>query len=160
MENFIQIKKSNKFVVGIKDENGVDTGNTIEFDLEDIDLPFKLNDCAKQHDENLKELKRKFAVIEKKKDTKTKNQILSYNTEAKIKAIKEFYLKEEKALDLFLGENGTKKILNGRKPYYTMFDDISEMLEPILPKLTENAHTIEDRIKSKYTLKNEEDNII
>ena len=37
MENFIQIKKSNKFVVGIKDENGVDTGNTIEFDLEDID---------------------------------------------------------------------------------------------------------------------------
>lgn len=160
MENFIQIKKSNKFVVGIKDENGVDTGNTIEFDLEDIDLPFKLNDCAKQHDENLKELKRKFAVIEKKKDTKTKNQILSYNTEAKIKAIKEFYLKEEKALDLFLGENGTKKILNGRKPYYTMFDDISEMLEPILPNLTKNAKSIEEKIKSKYSLKNEEDNII
>lgn len=160
MENFIQIKKSNKFVVGIKDENGVDTGNTIEFDLEDIDLPFKLNDCAKQHDENLKELKRKFAVIEKKKDTKTKNQILSYNTEAKIKAIKEFYLKEEKALDLFLGENGTKKILNGRKPYYTMFDDISEMLEPILPNLTKNAKSIEEKIKSKYSLKNEEDNVI
>lgn len=160
MENFIQIKKSNKFVVGIKDENGVDTGNTIEFDLEDIDLPFKLNDCAKQHDENVKELKRKFAVIDKKKDTKSKNQIISSNTEARIKALKEFYIKEEKALDLFLGENGTKKLLNGRKPYYTMFDDISEMLQPILPNLTKNAKSIEEKIKSKYSLKNEEDNII
>lgn len=155
MEDFIQIKKSNKFVVGIRDEEGNDTGNTIEFDLEDLDLPFKINDCAKQHNENIKELKRKYAVIDKKKDVKGK-YILSANEEAKIKALKEFYVKEEKALDLFLGDGATKKLLNGRNPYYTMYDDITEMLEPILPKLTNNAKSIEDRIRSKYSNKKEE----
>lgn len=155
MEDFIQLKKDNILRIGIKDANGKDTGEHLEFDLEDIDLPFKLNDCEKQHIENLQELKRKYAVIDKKKDVKGK-YILSANEEAKIKALKEFYVKEEKALDLFLGDGATKKLLNGRNPYYTMYEDIGEMLEPILPKLTNNAKSIEDRIRSKYSNKKEE----
>jgi len=55
------------------------------------------------------------------------------------------------ALDLFLGEGGTKKLLNGRKPYYEMYDDINDILEPILPKLQKTAEDIEDRIKQKYS---------
>lgn len=156
MEDFIQLKKSNILKIGIKDADGKDTGEHLEFDLEDIDLPFRLNDCEKQHNEDLQELKRKFLVIDKKQDVKGKNSIMSANEEAKIKALQEFYKKEEKALDLFLGDGGTRKLLNGRNPYYTMYDDISEMLEPILPKLTNNAKSIEDRIRSKYSNKKEE----
>ena len=155
MEDFIQLKKSNILKIGIKDADGKDTGEHLEFDLEDIDLPFKLNDCEKLHQENLSELKRKFLLIDKKRDKKSKN-ILSANEQAKLKALQEFYKKEQQALDLFLGENGTRKLLNGRNPYYTMYDDISEMLEPILPKLTNNAKSIEDRIRSKYSNKKEE----
>lgn len=156
MEDFIQLKKSNILKIGIKDADGKDTGEHLEFDLEDIDLPFRLNDCEKQHNEDLQELRRKFLVIDKKQDVKGKNSIMSANEEAKIKALQEFYKKEEKALDLFLGDGGTRKLLNGRNPYYTMYDDISEMLEPILPKLTNNAKSIEDRIRSKYSNKKEE----
>lgn len=156
MEDFIQLKKSNILKIGIKDADGKDTGEHLEFDLEDIDLPFRLNDCEKQHNEDLQELKRKFLVIDKKQDVKGKNSIMSANEEAKIKALQEFYKKEEKALDLFLGDGGTRKLLNGRNPYYTMYDDISEMLKPILPKLTNNAKSIEDRIRSKYSNKKEE----
>ena len=160
MEEYIKLKKDSIIKIGIRDSEGNDTGEHLEFDLEDIDLAFKLNDCAKMHDENVKELKRTYAVIEKKKDVKKKNSIMSVNTEAKIKALKEFYVKEEKALDLFLGEGGTKKLLNGRSPYYTMYDDISEMIEPIVPLLSKNAKSIEDRIKEKYKPNKKEDNIL
>ena len=61
------------------------------------------------------------------------------------------------ALDLFLGEGGTKKLLNGRKPYYSMYDDISEMLEPILPKLKLSADSIVEKIKEKYSNTKEND---
>lgn len=159
MEDFIKLKKSNILKIGIKDADGKDTGEHLEFDLEDIDLPFRLNDCEKQHNENLQELKRKFIIIDKKQDVKGKN-IMSANEEAKLKAMQEFYRKEEQALDLFLGENGTKKLLNGRKPYYTMYDDISEILEPILPKLTANAKSIEDKIKAKYKVNKDEDSVL
>lgn len=159
MEDFIQLKKSNILKIGIKDAEGNDTGEHLEFDLEDIELPFKLSDCDKQHKRNLSELKRKFLVIDKKQDKKG-NNLFSANEEAKIKAMKEFYEKEEKALDLFLGEGGTKKLLNGRNPYYTMYDDISQILEPIYPKLELNAHSIEEKIKSKYKTDKKEDNVI
>lgn len=159
MEDFIQLKKDSILRIGIKDAEGKDTGEHLEFDLEDINLPFRLNDCEKQHSENLQELKRKFLVIDKKQDVKGKN-LMSANEEAKIKALQEFYKKEEQALDLFLGEGGTRKLLNGRNPYYTMYDDISEMLKPILPKLTDNVHNIENKIKAKYKIDKKEDNVL
>ena len=64
MENFIQIKKSNILKIGIKDENGVDTGEILEFDIESIELPLKLNQCEMQHRKNLENLKGQFLVID------------------------------------------------------------------------------------------------
>lgn len=159
MENFIQLKKDNIFRVGIRDVEGNETGEHLEFDLEDIELPFRINDCEKMHNENVQKLKAEMIIINKKQDKKGK-YLLSANEEAKLKAIKEFYNEEEKALDLFLGEGGTRKLLNGRKPYYSMYDDISEMLEPIMPKLTERVTSIEDKIKEKYKINKDEDNVL
>lgn len=155
MENFIQLKKDNILRIGIKDTDGNATGEHLEFDLEDIDLPLRINQCDMQHKKNVQNLKMQFAIIEKKEDKKGKF-ILSWKEEEKLKVLKNFYEKEMEALDLFLGKGGTKKLLNGRSPYLSMYDDIGEILEPIMPKLKVKADDIADKIKSKYGSKKED----
>lgn len=148
----IQLKKDNILRIGIKEADGTDTGNVLEFDLEDIELPIKLQECIEEHKKNVQTLKAQYIIIDKKPDKKGK-KVMSANEEAKIKAMQEFYKKEMEALDMFLGEGGTNKLLNGRKPYFTMFDDINEYLEPIIPLIKERAGSIEDKIKAKYAKK-------
>lgn len=156
MADFIQLKKDNILRIGIKDTEGNDTGEHLEFDMEDIELPLRINQCEFQHRKNLQYLKTEFAIIEKKEDKKGKF-ILSWKEEEKIKIFQEFYKREMEALDLFLGKNGTKKILNGRNPYYSMYDDIGEILEPILPKLKLRTDDIISKIKNKYEHKKEKE---
>lgn len=151
-ENFIQLKKDNILRIGIRDSEGKPTGEHLEFDLEDIELPLKLNQCNMQHKKNLEYIKNQFIIIDKRQDVKGK-QIISKNEEDKLKALKEFYKREMDALDLFLGKNGTKKLLNGRNPYYSMYDDISEIIKPILPKLELRAEDIKNKIVKKYNNK-------
>lgn len=112
-------------------------------------MPLKLNQCELEHKKNLQSIQAQIIIIDKKQDKKGK-QLLSWKEEEKIKAFNEFYKKEMKALDLFLGEGGTEKLLNGRKPYYSMYEDISEVLEPILPMIKERTINITDKIKAKY----------
>ena len=156
MENFIQLKKDNILRFGIKTSDGVDTGEHLEFDLEDIELPLRINQCEAQHRKNLEYLKMQFTIIDKKEDRKGKF-VLTWREEEKLKVLQEFYKREMDALDLFLGENGTKKLLNGRKPYVTMYQDINEMLEPIMPKLEIRADNIINKIKGKYGSNKEKD---
>lgn len=157
--DFIQLKKDNILRIGIKDTKGNDTGEHLEFDMEDIELPLRLNECEAKHRKNLEFLKSQFVIIDKKEDKKGKF-ILTWKEEEKLKVLQEFYNREMEALDLFLGENGTKKLLNGRKPYYSMYEDISEMLEPILPKLKLKADDIANKIKEKYSNKATEKNVL
>lgn len=158
MDDFIQLKKDNILRIGIKDSEGKDTKEHLEFDLEDIELPLKLSECEFKHKKNIEYLKNQMIIIDKKQDKKGK-YILSSNEKEKILVIKEFYQREIKALDLFLGEGGTNKILNGRKPYYSMYDDISKIIEPILPKLQIKAQDIAKKIKEKYSNKKEENTL-
>lgn len=155
-ENFIQLKKDNILRIGIKDSDGNNTGEHLEFDLEDINLPLRLNECDEKHRKNLENLKYQFVIIDKKEDKKGK-KILSWKEEEKLKALKSFYAEEEKALDLFLGQGGTRKLLNGREPYYSMYEDISEILEPIMPQLKLRADDIAKKIKDKYSNNNKQD---
>ena len=159
MADFIQLKKDNILRIGIKDIEGNDTGEHLEFDMEDIELPLRLNECEARHRKNLEFLKMQFVIIDKKEDKKGKF-ILSWKEEEKLKVLQEFYKRETEALDLFLGENGTKKLLNGRKPYYSMYEDISEILEPIMPKLKLRADDIANKIKEKYSNKATEKNVL
>ena len=156
MEDIIQLKKRKDILkLGLADEEGNvlkdNDGNNIflEFDLGDIELPLKYNRCVNQIEEARKKLKTQFIIIDKKQDHKGR-QLLSYNEEQKAKAVKQFYRDMEIAMDLFLGEGGTKKYLNGRNPYWEMWDDISEALEPHLDKMKLTITDMTDRIKSKY----------
>lgn len=155
MEDFIKLKKDSIFRVGIKDANGKETGDHLEFDMEDIELPLKLNECEAQHRKNIDYLKMQFIIADKKEEKKGKF-ILSSKEEEKLKLLKEFYKREMEALDLFLGKGGTAKLLNGRNPYYSMYEDISDILEPIMPKLKLNVDDITKKIKEKYSVKKEE----
>ena len=156
MADFIQLKKDNILRIGIKDANGVDTGEHLEFDLEDIELPLRLKQCEAKHYKNVEFVRNQFVIINKKEDKKGKFY-LSSNEEEKIKVLQEFYKRETEALDLFLGDGGTKKMLGGRNPYISMYDDINEMLAPILPKIQIRAEDIMNKIKGKYGEKKETD---
>ena len=159
-ENFIQLKKDSILRIGIKDNDGNDTGEHLEFDMEDINLALRLNECDEKHRKNLEFLRNQFIIIDKKEDKKGK-KILSLKEEEKLKVLQEFYKREMEALDLFLGENGTKKLLNGRNPYYSMYEDINDMLKPILPKLKLRADDIAKKIKDKYSnVNNQEKNVL
>ena len=147
---YIQLKKDDILRVGIKDANGKDTGEHLEFDLEDIELPLRIEEAMEKHKRNMEELQKRKFILDKNKDNKR-------NDMETLKLMKEFFVKEEKTLDLFLGKGGTKKMLNGRKYYYTMFDDIIEMLDPIFPLIEERAGKIADKIKNKYGNKEEEE---
>ena len=157
--DFIQLKKDNILRIGIKDAKGNDTGEHLEFDMEDIELPLRLNECEAKHRKNLEFLKSQFVIIDKKEDKKGKF-ILSWKEEEKLKVLQEFYKREMEALDLFLGQDGTKKLLNGRNPYYSMYEDINDMLEPILPQLKLKADDIANKIKEKYSNKATEKNVL
>lgn len=157
MADFIQLKKRNTTKIGIKDANGKPTGDYLEFDFEDIELPLKWQEVIEEHKNNVNYIKMQFKIIEKRPDKKGK-KLLSVNEEEEIKLLKEFYRREAQALNKFLGENGVEKLLQGSNYYYEMFDDINEYLKPILPTLDQSMASTAEKIKNKY--KNTESNVI
>ncbi len=158
MEDYIKLKKRNILKIGIKDEDGKPKRDEkgreifIEFDLEDINTADNYNKCVYLTQKANSVLKNDIAIINKKQDVKGKG-IMTKNEEAKMEALKRFYKSTEEAMDLFLGKGGTSKIFDDTR-YLTMFDDLVEMLEPIMPKLKINFETIEKKIKEKYSSKN------
>lgn len=157
--DYIKIKKRKDILkLGIKDEVGNivkdEDGNEVflQFNLGDIELPLKYNRCINLIDKARKDLKMQFIIIDKKQDHKGK-QLLSSNEEAKMKVMKQYYRDMENAMDLFLGEGGTRKYLNGANPYWEMFDDISEAIEPFMNQMDLTVNSMTERIKEKYKVK-------
>lgn len=156
-DNFIHLNESNLLRLGIRTADGVDTGEYLEFDLEDIELPLKYQDLLEQEKKNRQNLKNQITIIEKRQDVKGK-KLMSKNEEDKIKAINEFYKKEVEVLNGFLGERGVEKLLNGRKVGWTTLEEIDELVtKQIQPYLKDNMTSITDKIKNKYGHKEETD---
>lgn len=167
MKDYIKLKEKSEIVrLGImdeegnivKDENGKEV--CLEFDFGDIDLTLKYNKCVKMIEDARRNLKNQIVIINKKKDYKRKNQLLSVNEEEKVKAIKKYYKDTEEAMDLFLGQGGTKKFLNGRKPYWEMFDDLSEAIKPYMSKFNASITEMTERIKNKYKVQEKQGEIL
>lgn len=156
-DNFIQLNKDNILRLGIKTADGEDTGEHLEFDLEDIELPLKYQDLLEQEKKNRQNLKNQIVIIEKRQDVKGK-KLMSKNEEDKIRAINDFYKKEVEILNGFLGERGVEKLLNGRKVGWTTLEEIDELIsKQIAPYLKQNMVNISDKIKKKYGSKEETD---
>lgn len=159
-ENIIKLNNDNILRFTIEDENGNDTGNYLEFDLEDIELPLRYQELVEKDKKNKQWLDNQFTIIEKRQDVKGK-KLLTKNQEDKLKAINEYLKKEEEVYDMFLGEDGVKKLLNGRKLRWTTFNEIDEIISDcIIPKLDINLDNMANKIKSKYKIDEKEENVL
>lgn len=149
-DNFIQLNKDDVLRLEIRTDKGEPTGEFLEFDLEDIELPLKYQDMIEKDRKNKEYLQNQLVVIEKRQDIKEK-KLLSKNQEDKIRAINDFLNKEKEVYNMFLGERGVEKILNGRKLSWTCLREIDEIIEKqIAPKLDFSMEKITDKIKKTY----------
>lgn len=152
----IQLKNENILRLEIKTDKGETTGDYLEFDLEDIELPLIYQEILEKLKSSRKKLKEKFLIIDKQKDHKGK-KLMSSNEEAKIKVLNDFYKEQIEIYNMFLGENGVQKLLHGRKLRWTTLREIDELIEKqIAPKLDITLDNITKKIKEKYSVKKED----
>ena len=160
-DNYIQLKKDvNTIRFGIRDENGNDTGNFLEFNLTRVDLLEKYQRMLEEDKKNRTDANNKLIILSKKQDHKGK-KLLSYKEEEEIRIKREFMQKEVQIYNMFLGENGVEKILNGRELTWFTLNEIDEIIEKVIyPKLEISAKNIKNEIMSKYSSKDKKDDVI
>jgi hypothetical protein len=160
-DNYIQIKNDGDILeLKIVDEKGHETGESLVFNLEDIELPIKYQQIIEDDKKARLDLKNQFIIIDKKQDHKGK-KLLSANEEAKIKALQEFYKKEVQIYNMFLGERGVEKLLNGRELSWSTLDYIDELINKyIMPKIKVSAESIKNKIMKKYSNVKERNDVI
>ena len=101
-------------------------------------------------------LRKELIIIDKRQDIKGK-KLLSKNEEDRLKAINKFFKEEVEIYNMFLGENGVQKLLNGKKLGWTSLTEIDEIIEKqILPYFEKERKSIEDRVMNKYKIENKE----
>ena len=149
-DNVIKLNKDDVLRLEIRTSDDIPTGEYLEFDLEDIELPLRYQELIEKDKKNKEHLKNELTIIEKRQDVKGK-KLLSKNEEDKIKALNDFYNKEIEVYNMFLGKNGVQKLLNGRKVKWTTFEEIDRIIEEqILPHINISMDKITDKIKNKY----------
>jgi len=155
-EKYIQLDKSDTLKLGIRDAEGKPTGEYLEFDLEDIELPLRLQNMIKKVQFIKSDLDKKLLIIEKKQDYKGKN-MMSSNEEAQYRAFRDAMRELEKVYNSFLGENGVKKLLGGGNLQWTSFNKIDKIIEEqIMPKLNFKSLDIKKKIKTMFDKSQEE----
>lgn len=155
--NYIQLKKDNILRLGIKDSEGNDTGNVLEFDLEDASLLLRYQELVEKEKKNRVWLNNQFLIIDRKQDHKGK-KLLSSNEQAKLESINEFFKKEKEVLDMFLGEGGVDKLLNGRNMGWTSLREIDEIItNQIAPYIDKSMENITNKVKEMYKDSTEDD---
>ena len=100
MDNTIKLNKDNVLRLGIQANNGENTGEFLEFDLEDIELPLKYQELLEKDKKNKEHLRNQMIIIERRQDVKGK-KLLSKNEEDKIKALNDFFNKEVEVYNMF-----------------------------------------------------------
>ena len=150
-DKFIQLPQDENILrLWIRDNKGNETGEYLEFNLEDIELPLKYQTLIEEDKKARLDLKNQLTIIEKKQDHKGK-KLFSANEEAKIKVLRDFFKKEESVYNMFLGERNSLS--------WTSLKVIDEIIEKqIMPHLEVNADNIKKKIMEKYS--NKRDDVI
>lgn len=143
--NQLRIKRSSIYTIEVNDK-----GETIQFDLEDLELPFKLDEAYRKVNKIANAVKAKRLIIEKKEDIKSPDGIMSSREREIMLLYKESFKQMREAMDCFLGEGGCQKIF-GDVNYLTMYDDLLEELKPHIKKMNLNVGSVIERIEKKYS---------
>ena len=156
-DNYIQLKKNENILrLRIRDEEGRDTGNYLEFDLLNPKYLLRYQELIEEDKKNRIWFQNQLTIIDKKQDHKGK-KLYSYKQEEMLKAYDEFNEKTKKVYNMFLGENGLEKLLNGRDISLNTLKEVDKIInEVIMPKLEINAKDIKNMIKEKYTDKRDD----
>lgn len=150
MDHTIKLNKSDVLTLKIETEDGKDTGEYLEFNLEDIELPLRYQELLEKDKKNKENLKNQMLIIDKRQDVKGK-KLLTKNEEDKIRALNDFFIKEIEVYNMFLGPRGVEKLLNGRKFTWTTLQEIDEIIEKqISPHLDISMKSITEKVKEKY----------
>lgn len=147
--NSIRIEKRDIYTIEVNDN-----GDTIEFDLVDIELPFKCERALSEVNRIQKELKAALVIIEKKEDRPQKGKIMTVKEEAILEAHHKAFKEMRIAMDAFLGEGACQKIFGDRN-FLDMYDELFEALAPHLEKMKLSTEGIAARIKQKYAPKDD-----
>ena len=140
----LRIERKDIYTIEVNDK-----GETIEFDLVDIELPFKADRAFREVTRIESELAAKLVIIGKKQDHPIKGASMTANEEARLNAYREAFLGMRVAMDGFLGEGACQKIFGDRN-YLEMYTDLAEALAPHMEKMQLNSEGIRKRIKDKY----------
>ena len=151
-KKYIKLNNSDDVLrLHIQKKDGKETGEYLEFDMEDIDL---LDNLQKMQDDLIKNrnwLKNQFTIIEKKQDFTQKGKLMSNNEKMKYDALKSFLKKQKEIYNIFLGENGVEKLLYGRKFEWETMQEIDKIIEEqITPYLNITFDNITKKVKEKY----------
>lgn len=148
--DIIKLNERDTLKLKIVTDKGEDTGNYLEFDLMNIELPLIYQELIERDKKNKAYLKNMLMIIDKREDVKGK-KLLTKNQEDKIRTFKAFFDKEIEIYNMFLGENGVQKLLNGRKLNWDTLQEIDEIIDKyIAPHLDIKMENIQNKIKEKY----------
>lgn len=154
MEKTIKLEKDNILRLEIETSDGKPTGEHLEFDMEDIELFDRYQKMIDEDKKNKQQLKNKLTIIDKQQDFTKKDKILSNNAYQRYEALKQFFNREAEIYNMFLGENGVQKLLNGRAITWTSLSMIDKIIEEqIIPYLDVDMNSIADKVKEKYSKK-------
>ena len=118
--------------------------------MEDIELPLKYQEMLEKDKKNKENLRNQLIVIDKRQDVKGK-KLLSRNEEDKLRAINDFFKKEVEVYNMFLGDKGVEKLLNGRKLGWTTLQEIDDIIDKqIAPYIDIDMERITNKVKEKY----------
>jgi len=162
MANSIRVKSASEYTIEVNDQ-----GETICFDMSDTSLTSKVCRMFEKIDCLTEEYKAKEAAViatpdetyksidkeEKNEETGeteiTSKALITKNQYEKAKLIDEFYTDARAVMDTFLGAGACQKIF-GDKNYLSMFDDLTEQLEPHFKKMGINAEKLKTSAVQKY----------
>ena len=145
----LRIERKDIYTIEVNDK-----GETIEFDLVDIELPFKCEKAWAEVDKITKELKAELVIISKQEDTKQNGKLLTLKEEKTLEAYRKAFTGMRVAMDRFLGDGACQKIFGDRN-YLEMYNDLFEELKPHLDKMELTSNGIVERIKAKYGKKDD-----
>lgn len=149
--NSIRVKNKDAYIIEVNDN-----GDTIEFDVTDIELPFRVDRAYKAANDALKWLKSQQVIISKKQDTAKKGDIMTTKERATLEAYRECFKKMRAAVDELAGEGASQKIF-GDHNYLEMFNDFMKEMEPHFDKMEIKSVDIGKKIEEKYSDKAEDE---
>lgn len=140
----IRVKSKDAYIIEVNDN-----GDTIEFDLTDIGLPFALERAYRKVQEATQWLRAQQVIISKKPDVVKKGEMISAKERETLEAYRETFKRMRAAIDDFAGEGASEKIF-GQKNYLEMFNDFMDAMSPHFEKMKMQGQDIRARIAAKY----------